>query len=150
MVKAEHLCTLEISLDPPLEIGKVPEGERRVIPINGGTFSCRINGEIIPGGADWNIVKPDGTINSWARYTLKTDDGAIIMITNDGYQPGDPEVMGQILTGEEIDVDKMYAWSRPMFEVAHEKYAFLNTQSFVGTLVPKGPLDVRVIIYEIV
>ena len=150
MVKVEHLCTLEISLDPPLEIGLVPDGERRVIPINGGSFEGRINGEIIPGGADWNLVRPDGTINFWARYALKTDDGAIIMITNDGYQPGDPEVMAQILAGEEIDVDSMYAWSRPMFEVAGDKYAFLNTQSFVGTLVPMGPLDVKVIIYEIV
>ena len=148
-VKSEHLMKIELSLDPPIDIGEVPGGYRRVIPIKSGKISGRINGHVIPGGADWNLVRPDGTVHVWARYTLQTDDGVNIMITNEGLQPGAAEVMGEILKGNLPDKEGYYCWGTPRFEVAGEKYAFLNEHIFLATLTPLGPLDIVLEFYEV-
>jgi len=66
-----------------LSFGKSKYGERRIIPINGGTFKGpNIEGVVLPGGADWQLVLTDGDVELYARYTLKTTDGALIQVTN--------------------------------------------------------------------
>lgn len=150
MISADHLMRLDVELGPVLDIGPVPGGYRRIIPITGGRFvGDRLRGTILPGGADWNLERPDGTVYLWARYTLQTDDGALIMITNDGLQPGARDMMAQILAGEEIDMTNWYAKTRPTFEVSHDKYAFLNSRIFVGNLTPQGPSAVAIDVFEI-
>jgi hypothetical protein len=150
MLAANHLMRIDVELGPVLDIGPVPGGHRRVIPIVGGTFSGeRLSGQVLPGGADWNLVRPDGTVYLWARYTLQADDGTLIMITNDGFQPGAPEVMAQILAGEPIDMSSWYAKTRPTFEVSGDKYAFLNSRVFVGSLTPKGQTAVSIDVHEL-
>lgn len=150
MVSTRHLTRLDVELGPVLDIGPVPGGHRRIIPITGGTFTgARLNGRILPGGADWNLVRPDGTVYLWARYTLMADDGTLIMITNDGFQPGSPEVMARILAGEQIEMSDWYAKTRPTFEVSGEKYAFLNTRVFVGSLTPAGRRAVSIDVHEL-
>jgi hypothetical protein len=63
MLDHQHLFTLDVALAPMLDIGQGPNGYRRIIPITGGRFDGRISGEILPGGADWNLVRPDGTVH---------------------------------------------------------------------------------------
>ena len=54
-----------------LEFGQTPIGTRRVINILGGTVSGPdINGRILPGGADWQFIRPDGVADISARYTI--------------------------------------------------------------------------------
>jgi hypothetical protein len=66
-----------------IKIGESKHGTRRVIPITGGTFEGpKIKGEVLPGGEDWQLVRPDGDIEFDARYLLKTDDGVIIQVIN--------------------------------------------------------------------
>ncbi len=150
MLAANHLMRIDVELGPVQDIGPVPGGHRRVIPIVGGSFSGeRLSGTILPGGADWNLVRPDGTVYLWARYTLQADDGTLIMITNDGFQPGAPEVMAQILAGKPIDMSNWYAKTRPTFEVAGDKYAFLNSRVFVGSLTPNGQTAVTIDVHEL-
>jgi Protein of unknown function (DUF3237) len=150
MISTNHLMRIDVELGPMHDIGPVPGGYRRVIPIVGGTFTGeRLSGKVLPGGADWNLVRPDGTVYLWARYTLKAEDGTLIMITNDGFQPGASNVMAQILAGEPIDMSEWYAKTRPTFEVSGEKYAFLNSRVFVGSLTPQGATAVSIDIDEI-
>ena len=151
MVSTRPLMRLEIELGPFLDVGHVPGGYRRVIPITGGTFGGgRLRGEVLPGGADWNLVRSDGTVHIWARYTLRTDDGVLIMITNEGLQPGAPETMARILVGEKIDTTDWYARTNPVFEVSGARYAWLNSRLFTGSLLPPtGPERVCVEISEI-
>lgn len=81
MINLEQAFRLDVDLAPPLDVQEAPQGYRRVIPITGGTFSGdRIDGVILPGGADWNLVRHDGIVHLWARYTLKTNDGVLISI----------------------------------------------------------------------
>ena len=150
-MQLKPLMRLEVALAPVLDVGEGPNGYRQVIPIVGGTFvGNRLRGEILPGGADWNLVRPDGTVHLWARYTLRTDDGALIMITNEGFQPGDPKTMELILSGRPFDASQWYARTRPVFEVGAERYQWLNSRVFLGQLlVPTGPGSVTVEIEEV-
>ena len=67
------------------ELGKTTKGIRRIIPISGGDFEGPdMKGTILPGGADWQLIRFDSVIEIAARYVLKTDDGALITIVNSG------------------------------------------------------------------
>ena len=151
MVETSHLFRAEIALDPPIDVGEVPGGYRRIIPIKGGTISGRINGKVLRGGADWNMVRSDGATVPVARYTLQTDDGVLIMVTNVGIMPPAPDLSMQAILEEEADLSQIYCWGTPRFEVAveHEKYRFLNERIFLAKLTPVGPLDIILDFHEV-
>ena len=114
---------LIVEIGPALEVGSTPRGLRRVIPITGGTFEGpELRGVVLPGGADWNLRRSDDVAEVWARYTLQTDDGVLISITNAGLAHGAP------------GTPERYARTSPSFEVADERYAWLERSIFVGTL----------------
>ena len=76
---------IEANLEPMVELGPTPYGERRVIHIVGGRFQGpRLNGRIIPGGADWQLLRADGVADLSARYTLETDEGELVLVRSDG------------------------------------------------------------------
>ena len=97
-----HLCTLDVRLGPVREVGMTPAGYRRVIPIVGGTVSGGIEGRVLPGGADWNLVGADGSGHLWARYELELADGTIVSVTNRAAHAAGHE--GPILTSPQFDV----------------------------------------------
>ncbi|MCC6279226.1 MAG: DUF3237 family protein, partial [Saprospiraceae bacterium] len=90
----EFIFEAKVTLDTVQELGITTYGKRRIIPITGGSFEGpNIKGSIVPGGADWQTVRADGTADLEARYTLKTDDGALIYIQNRGIRHAKPEVL---------------------------------------------------------
>ena len=53
-----------VTVATPQIIGQSSRGLRRVVPITGGTFEGpRIRGRVVPGGADWQVVRPDGVLS---------------------------------------------------------------------------------------
>ncbi len=125
----ELIMTLHVELAPPLEIGAIEAGIRRVIPITGGTFEGpSIRGQVLAGGADWNLARHDGTSELWARYTLQTDDDVLIGILNTGIAVPQPDGSVSVRTV-------------PQFEVAGQRYAWLRRSIFVGTLEPVATGD---------
>ena len=57
---------------PIQDLGQTARGHRRIIDIWAARCMARdCEGEILPGGADWQIVRPDGTIEVVARYTIR-------------------------------------------------------------------------------
>ena len=52
-----------------------------------------MRGTVLPGGADWQLIRHDGVAELDARYTLQTDDGAAIHVHNRALRHGPPEVM---------------------------------------------------------
>ncbi|KDA05009.1 hypothetical protein DC31_03015 [Microbacterium sp. CH12i] len=130
------LFTLEVDLDTPLEVGRVAAGTRRVIPILGGTFAGpALSGTILPGGADWNLARSDGITHLWARYTLRTEDGAHIMITNEGWGTQDDATMQRVFSGEQQNTDSWYCRTQPHFEVDLDgPVAWLNDIVCIGSL----------------
>ena len=121
------LYTSRIDIASPLDLGNTPHGQRRVINISGGAFSGpRLSGRVLPGGADWQIVRSDGIVEVAARYTLETDDGALISITNWGLRHGPPEVIARLSAGDKVDPSEYYFRTTPVFETGAPEYAWLN------------------------
>lgn len=121
------LYASRIEVAAPRTLGRAPYGERRIIDITGGSFSGpRLSGRILPGGADWQIVRFDGVAEVEARYTLETDDGALIYMSNWGYRHGPPDVMRRLNAGTRVDPREYYFRTIPRFETGSDGYLWLN------------------------
>jgi hypothetical protein len=130
----EFFCELTVKLDPALVVGETPHGTRRIIPIIGGTVQGpTLKGEIIRGGADWQIVRKDGVAELEAHYQFKTDDGVIIYIKNIGMRVATPEVAARIAKGEKVDPSQYYFRAIPKFEAPAGKYEKINNAIYVCT-----------------
>jgi len=133
-LRLEPLLRAEITLGTPQELGDAPYGRRRIIAITGGTFRGeRLAGRVVPGGADWQIVRADGVAELDARYTLETDDHALIYVRNFGLRHGPPEVIGRLAAGEAVDASLYYMRTTPRFETGAERYRWLNGLICVAT-----------------
>ena len=107
--------------------GLTPLGQRVVVGVREGRcegerFQASQRGE---SAADWLLSGPDGTAIPDVRMALRTDDGAFVYMTYQGR--GD--------ASDGIDGATMY--TAVTFEVADERYAWLNKSLFVG----KGSID---------
>ena len=116
------------TIAPALDFGPTPEGQRRVIPITGGTFrGPRMSGQVVANGADWNLSRADGASSVDATYYLKTDDEVLIRIVNRGIgghrAPPDPQAS-----------ELFFMYTHPEFEAPKGKYDWLNSGMFIGTL----------------
>ncbi|MHA8076288.1 DUF3237 domain-containing protein [Aquirufa sp. TARAVU-A1A] len=107
---------LKLFLEAEIVLGEVQDlGTRRIVRVMGGKFwSEDLNGTILEGGGDWQQIRADGVVEIDTRYTLKTDDGALIYLTNQGLRDG----------------GYMRTFSR--FETNDERYTWLNKRLFVS------------------
>jgi Protein of unknown function (DUF3237) len=128
----EFVYEANATLGAPISIGVTPDGARRIIPIIGGVVEGPlIRGELIGGGADWQLTRPDGVTVVDATYALQTADGAIIQIRNRGLRHGPPEVMAALARGEEVDPSAYYFRSAPEFVAPEGRYEWFNRSIFV-------------------
>ena len=133
-MRLEALFRAEIALAPAQELGETPLGRRRIIGITGGRFSgARLAGRVLAGGADWQVIRPDGVADLDARYTLETEDGALIYVRNQGYRHGPPDVLRKLAAGETVDPALYYMRTTPRFETGDARYAWLNRIVCVAT-----------------
>ncbi|HYI85814.1 MAG TPA: DUF3237 domain-containing protein [Burkholderiales bacterium] len=130
----QPLFKAEITLAPPQELGDTPQGRRRIIGITGGRFSGeRLSGRVLPGGADWQVIRADGVADLDARYTLETGDGALIYVRNRGYRHGPADVLKKLSLGEAVDPSLYYMRTTPSFETGDARYSWLNRMVCVAT-----------------
>ena len=133
-MKIQPLFKAEITLAPPQELGDTPQGRRRIIGITGGRFSGeRLSGRVLPGGADWQVIRTDGVADLDARYTFETADGALIYVRNHGYRHGSADVLKKLASGENVDPSLYYMRTTPIFETGDARYAWLNRIICVAT-----------------
>ena len=132
-LKMEFAFKAEITVDKIMDLGTTQHGNRRIIPITGGKFEGPdIKGVIVPGGADWQIVRTDGVAELEARYTLRSDDDGLIYVVNKGYRHGPSEVMRRLAKGEPVDPKEYYFRTTPTFETSVAKYNWLTRHVFVA------------------
>ena len=126
--KFEFVYECDATLLPAEEMGKTVEGERRIIPITGGTVrGPKIRAELLKGGWDWNLSRSDGAGSVDASYYMRTDDGVIIRIVNKGVggaPPPPPAANGE----------RFFMFTHPQFEAPVGKYDWMNRAMFIGTL----------------
>jgi hypothetical protein len=125
---------LRVEVGAPLEVGQLPRGTRRIVPILRGTFDGPgLKGRLVPGGADWQLIGADGFSELDTRYTLETDSGRLIYVQNAGVRHAAPEVMQRLLRGERVDPKLVYFRTVPKFETAAPELAWLTRHVFVGS-----------------
>lgn len=130
----EHVCTLMVALGPIQTMGPGRAGQRRIIPIIGGTVTGpALSGQILNLGADWQTVFAGGMAELDTRYTMQTHDGATIEIINYGYRHGPKEVIEAIARGEDVDPASYYMRTHARLETGDARYDWVNTTLFVGT-----------------
>ena len=127
MLGPQPIFTVHAELADIISLGRTPYGERRIIGILGGTVrGARLNGRILPGGADWQIVRGDGAADIQARYTIETDSGARILVSSDGLRHGPPAVLERLAQGDSVDPALYYFRTVMRFETADPSVDWLN------------------------
>ena len=93
--KAEYVFAITGSIAEPMTMGDTALGTKRAIPITGGSVQGdKIRGRVIPGGADWQLIRRDGVTELEASYALQLDDGAIVQVVNRGIMVPAPQHAG--------------------------------------------------------
>ncbi len=127
------VCRYEARLGEPMVIGDVPGGLRRVVPILGGHVEGpALRGEILPGGADWQIIAPDGSAAIEARYTIRADDGGLILVHSRGMRNGPAEVLARVAAGEAVDPSEYYFRTVVTLETGSATYEWVNRRLFIA------------------
>ncbi|MEG6571537.1 DUF3237 domain-containing protein [[Clostridium] cellulosi] len=132
-LEAELIMKIHVQCEKDMEVKSDGSGYLRVIPIVGGTFEGKINGTVVPGGADWNTQRENGISHVFAKYLLKTDDGVYIAVENEGKIPNGSKAL--IKTSPRFQVDD------------NSKYAWLNSGVYVGSLTigeKEGQIEITV------
>ena len=71
--QATLVFEIEAICQQPEDMGRIGGGAARMIPIIGGTVCGKLNGEVIPGGADWSIMREGGIATVSAGKYLADD-----------------------------------------------------------------------------
>ena len=140
---------LRAQVGPPLEVGTVPHGRRRIVPILGGTVKGpSFSAKVVAGGADWQLIQPDGFSELDTRYTLETDKGELVYVQNAGIRHAPPEIMQKLLAGQSVDPKLVYFRTVPKFETSAPDLQWLARSVFVG-VGERFPTEVVVRFYRL-
>lgn len=87
-LSTEFVFNLAIRVAAPIEVGDLGYGAHRVIPIVGGELiGERLRRTIRQGGADCQIIRPNGFTELEARYVVEMDEDRrshTVMLTDKG------------------------------------------------------------------
>jgi len=143
------VCRLHVQLGAVQEIGTLATGRRRVVPIVGGRAEGpRLAGEVLAGGADWQIVAPDGSAAIEARYTLRASDGGLILVHSRGMRNGPAAVLARLAAGETVDPGEYYFRTIVTLESGAPAHAWVNHRLFIA-VAARDPDAVLIDLYEV-
>jgi hypothetical protein len=109
----EYLGTLRAEIGSRTVIENGPQGTRTVAEIVGGHFDGpRVKASIQTPAGDWITNRADGSYRLDVRLTMKTDDGALILVTYNGI--GQTTEAGASLR------------AAPLFETGDSRYKWLT------------------------
>lgn len=140
--------TLNVELGTQIELGQGRAGQRRIVPIIGGSASGKISGAVLNLGADWQTTYADGAANLDTRYAIETDDGAVIEVINIGARHGPPEIIERLASGEDVDPTTYYMRTAARLEAGHPKYSWVNHMLFVCAGIRRSS-SVEIAYYEV-
>jgi hypothetical protein len=106
-------------------VGNVAGQERRCIPLLGGTVEGDYSGSVLPGGADWQTVGPDGQLEISARYVLELERGRV-EVRSEGLRSGAPDVLERLARGDAVDSHEYYFRTAMRFHTAAPGLDSLN------------------------
>ena len=149
MLSTTPIFRIDAEVGEIQRFGHTPYGERRVIDITGGrVHGPRLNGRILPGGTDRQIIRADGVTDLQARYSIETDAGGLILINSDGLRHGPPEVLAAIARGEPVSPLMYYFRTVMRFETSDSASSWLNNIIALATGA-REQQAVRLDVYEV-
>ena len=131
----EPAFAVDARLGPLEDHGVTRAGHRRVVPVAGGRVSGLLDAEILAGGADWQLVRPDGAIEIDTRYSARTAAGEYVHFRTSGVRSGPPAVLAALLRGEDADPASYYFRVAVYLETSAPRLAFLERSLFVAAAV---------------
>lgn len=108
-------------------LGPAKYGERRYVPLGGGTVQGpELNGTLVEGGVDWQVNRADGVLDIAAHYVIRAHDGGLIEVQSDGMRHGPPEVLAQLARGETVPRDAYFFRTLMRFQTGAPAWLHLN------------------------
>jgi hypothetical protein len=133
-IQTQYAFTITAEIAEVTTAGDLGYGVRRIIPITGGEVRGeKVNGKVLPFGADFQIIRPNELIDLEARYAFETDDGAVVYVENKGIRFGPVELLRKLRRGEPVDPKSIYFRTVPKFETGHQNYRWLMEHIFVAS-----------------
>jgi Protein of unknown function (DUF3237) len=128
----EYLGRLRADIGSRTVIEKAPQGTRTIAEIVGGSFEGpRLKASVQTPAGDWITNRADGSYKLDVRLTLKTEDGALILVTYNG--------IGQTTaTGASLR-------AAPLFETGDSRYAWLTHVQAVAV----GERNGSAVVYDV-
>ena len=121
------MAHVECDVGPIVTLGMAPAGERRYVPLLGGTVTGpELSGRIVEGGVDWQLGRADGMLEIAAHYVVRTADGALVEIRSDGLRHGPAEVMQRLARGEPVRSDEYFFRTVVRFTTGAAAWLHLN------------------------
>lgn len=125
---------IKAKVDKPVFVGQDDTvGRRQMISIISGVIegaALPFNGEILPGGVDSQVVRPNGKAELSARYAVKLDDGRSFYIQNDGIRTVPQEYVATVLSGGIAPSEVYYCCTKPEFEIYDSTLDILKNRLF--------------------
>lgn len=108
-------------------LGTAPQGERRYVPLGSGTVvGPELNGTLVEGGVDWQVLRSDGVLEIAAHYVIRATDGALIEVQSTGFRHGPPQVMESLARGESVPRDAYFFRTTVRFTTGAPAWLHLN------------------------
>lgn len=122
------MCRITCEVGALVSLGDAPLGERRFVPLGGGTVEGpEFSGTVLPGGVDWQWRRADGALDIRAQYVLRADDGALVEVHSSGLRHGPPEVMDRLARGEPVAPHEYHFRTALRFTTGASAWQHLNT-----------------------
>ena len=126
------IFTVECTAEKPIVVGQDRvNGRRQLIICPSGTVTGQdlegkpLNGVLLPGTIDSQIIRPNGRCDLSARYAVRFDDGRAVYIQNDGMRTVPPEYAEKVFNGEFVDPSLYYFVTTPKLEVYDESLRWM-------------------------
>lgn len=133
-LRLRPLFRLEAEVAPPIDLGEMPTGQRRIVPVIGGWFAGdRLRGTLLAGGTDVQRLRADGTAELCIHAALETEDGDRILLKGHGLRHATRAIAERIGQGEDVDPSSYYFRESMTFETGQPRLAWLTRLIAIGT-----------------
>jgi hypothetical protein len=140
------MCQVRCEVEALVSLGPGPYGERRYVPLGGGTVQGpELNGSLVPGGVDWQVARADGVLDIGAHYVIRTPDGALVEVQSNGLRHGPPEVMARLARGENVDPSEYFFRTLMRFTTGHPDWLQLNKVMAIAI----GRREARLVVLDV-
>ena len=140
------MTQIRCEVDALVSLGAAPAGERRYVPLGGGTArGPELNGELVAGGVDWQLARADGVLEIAAHYVIRTEDGALVEVRSEGLRHGPAEVMQRLARGEAVPREAYFFRTLMRFTTGAPSWAHLNKVMAVAV----GQREARAVLLDV-